>query len=159
MKLNLLLLGIVIFLFVCLGLTSIKTIKTREGITYGTPVTFNYTGGIQYWTCPEGCTKVEVELWGGQGGGHSQSSTNDYNGWRYGNNTGHPGGRGGYGKIEMPVTPGKKYIIYVGGEGKMRSSSNNNWNTDDNLDGGWPNGGKSTRNNYYNNYYYNYYYC
>ena len=66
MKLNWLLLGIVIFLFVCLGLTSIKT---REGVTYGTPVTFNYTGGVQYWTCPKDVTKVEVELWGAQGGG------------------------------------------------------------------------------------------
>ena len=157
MKLNWLLLGIVIFLFVCLGLTSIKT---REGVTYGTPVTFNYTGGVQYWTCPKDVTKVEVELWGAQGGGENQSSTNDYNGWRYGNNSGHPGGRGGYGKIEMPVTPGKKYVIYVGGEGKYHANTNrNNWHNED-LDGGWPNGGSSKRNQYYNNYYwnYNYYY-
>lgn len=155
MKFGLLLLGIVIILFICIG--GSKSIKNIEGLTYKTPVTFNYTGGIQYWTCPAGVTKAEVELWGAQGGGDNQSSENDSNGWRYGYNygNGHPGGRGGYGKIEMDVTPGTKYVIYVGGEGKMRTS--NNYNSQNNLEGGWPNGGATKGNNYYNNYYYNYY--
>ena len=119
MKLNMLLLGIVIFLFVCLGLTSIRT---QEGVTYGTPVTFNYTGNVQYWKCPQGVTQIELEMWGGQGGGNN-------------------GAKGGYGKINMPVTPGYNYPLYIGGKGNTcqagrRGCANNR--------GGWPNGGAAS---------------
>ncbi|MTV27751.1 hypothetical protein FTX61_20380 [Nitriliruptoraceae bacterium ZYF776] len=59
---------------------------------------FEFTGGTQRFTVPAGYTEITIEAWGAQGGGNS-------------------GGRGGYARATVPVTPGDVLEIRVGGSG------------------------------------------
>ncbi|MBK7131180.1 MAG: CUB domain-containing protein [Crocinitomicaceae bacterium] len=63
----------------------------------GTPVTFNYTGGVQSYTVPAGVTSLTVVVEGAQGGG--------------------PGGLGATVTGTITVTPGQTLQIVVGGQG------------------------------------------
>jgi hypothetical protein len=69
-----------------------------------TTQTFNYTGQIINWTVPNGVTKISVEAWGAEGGKGQYS----FNG---------VGGKGGYSKGDIDVTPGEILYIVVGGKG------------------------------------------
>lgn len=71
--------------------------------------TFNFTGGIQTFTVPNGVTQIYVELYGGQGG-NGANGTNP-------NNIGGVGGRGGKVTGYVTVSPGQIYNIFVGGQG------------------------------------------
>jgi len=66
--------------------------------------TFNYTGAQQTLTVPAGVTAVSIEAYGAQGGTA-----------RSGN--GNLGGKGGYAKGNLAVTPGQTLYVYVGGQG------------------------------------------
>jgi hypothetical protein len=66
--------------------------------------TFSYTGSQQTLTVPAGVTAVSIEAYGAQGGTS-----------RSGN--GNLGGKGGYAKGNLAVTPGQTLYIYVGGQG------------------------------------------
>lgn len=63
-------------------------------------VQFNYTGGIQQWTVPEGVTEVTFEAFGAQGGG--------------GGNISLTGGLGARMKGTFSVTPGETFDLLVG---------------------------------------------
>lgn len=67
--------------------------------------TFGYTGAAQTYVVPDGVTAVQVECWGAEGskGGN-------------GDNPGALGGKGGYVKGLLAVTPGETLNIYVGGK-------------------------------------------
>jgi hypothetical protein len=69
------------------------------------------------WVCPEGISRIEVELWGAGGGCGSTFVM------KYGNNAtfcigqGGKGGKGGYLKQTIDVTPGLTYSIIIGNKG------------------------------------------
>ena len=69
--------------------------------------TFSYTGAEQTYTVPAGVTSVVVECWGAQGG----TSYPGYDGYM------NLGGKGGYAKGRLAVTPGEILRVYVGGKG------------------------------------------
>jgi hypothetical protein len=81
---------------------------------------YNYTGGTQTFNVPLCVTKVTLEVWGGQGGGANccDGSVQD------------DGGKGGYSKGTLAVTPGQALGIYVGGKGVTVGA------------GGWNGGGQ-----------------
>lgn len=62
------------------------------------PVRFDYTGGFQTYTVPEGCKKLEVDVVGAYGGTVYSSS----------------GGNGGRVEATLKVTPGQDLYIFVG---------------------------------------------
>jgi gliding motility-associated-like protein len=89
----------------------VATVTVTPSITYvgsSSSQTFNYTGAVQSWTVPAGVTSVIVETYGAQGaagingGGSSEGGT---------------GGKGGYVKGTLAVTPGQVLNVYVGGAG------------------------------------------
>ena len=61
--------------------------------------TFNYTGGQQTFTVPNGVTEVGMAVYGAQGSS------------QYGN-----GALGGYASGKLAVTPGELLYVFVGGE-------------------------------------------
>jgi hypothetical protein len=65
------------------------------------------------WTCPSDVFQVQVELWGAGGGGSSYSYSSDPNFAPscYGNKV---GGKGGYNRQIINVTPGNTYEITIG---------------------------------------------
>lgn len=67
-------------------------------------VNFNYTGGQQVWTVPNDVSMIQVEAWGASGGGPI-------------------GGKGGYSKAKVKVTPGETLYIFVGQAGDWGTSS------------------------------------
>ncbi|MBL1179467.1 MAG: HYR domain-containing protein [Bacteroidetes bacterium] len=85
-------------------------------VNYVTPVgtnpcgsssqTFNYTGNVQTFTVPNGVTSITIEVWGAEGGTNTNDSINCI-----------IGGKGGYAKGDLTVTPGQILEIYVGGRG------------------------------------------
>ncbi|MCD4658312.1 MAG: choice-of-anchor D domain-containing protein [Planctomycetes bacterium] len=62
-------------------------------------VTSSFTGALDTWVVPAGVTLIQVECWGAEG------ETADG-----------AGGRGGYAKGNLTVTPGETLNIYVGGK-------------------------------------------
>ncbi|MFH0888660.1 MAG: glycine rich domain-containing protein, partial [Planctomycetota bacterium] len=75
------------------------SVTANSGSGTGTPVTFNYTGGLQTWVVPAGVTSIIVDVQGAQGG------TN-----------GSVGGLGGRTQATLAVTPGSTLYIYVGNQ-------------------------------------------
>ena len=67
-----------------------------------TPVTYNYTGGVQSYTVPGGVNSIAVDMIGAKGG-------NSY--------TGSVGGNGGRVQCTLATTPGQILFIVVGGAG------------------------------------------
>ncbi len=63
---------------------------------------FSFTGAVQTLTVPTCVTSITVEAWGAQGG-HDDTAT--------------AGGLGGYAGATVPVTPGERLEVYVGGAG------------------------------------------
>ena len=94
----------------------VKAYATNSaGTVYGDQVSFNtliqtdftYTGGVQTFRVPAGVTSVTIETYGAQGGaGHSNLV----------------GGKGGYAKGNLSVTPGEVLSLYVGGQGGNANS-------------------------------------
>ncbi|MDG1333917.1 MAG: glycine-rich protein [Crocinitomicaceae bacterium] len=76
-----------------------------EGQSGQGTTTFNYTGGLQTWTVPDGVTSVEIDAYGADGG-------NDYGSGGTGT-----GGNGGRVQATLNVTPGEVLNIYVGKRG------------------------------------------
>lgn len=68
-------------------------------------ITFDYTGAEQLWVVPAGITSVTLECWGAQGGVAGTTNPNQV------------GGKGGYAKGDLAVTPGETLRIYVGKTG------------------------------------------
>ena len=83
-------------------------------ITNKTRNVFQYTGGSQTWTIPNGVSYVFVKMWGGGGGGGS------YGGWRQGST----GGAGGYSEGILPVVAGQTMTIRVPQCGYARWGAN-----------------------------------
>ncbi len=69
--------------------------------------TFNYTGAAQQFTVPHGVESIDIVARGGAGGGIM-----------YPNNR---SGRGGRVHAVIPVTPGERLYVYVGGAGVEKS--------------------------------------
>ena len=69
----------------------------------GAQETFNHTGGGALWTAPEGVVSATFDVYGGQGG-NSIFVTG-------------AGGLGGRATATLPVRPGRKYLVDVGGAG------------------------------------------
>lgn len=90
-----------------------------------TATTLTYTGATQTYTVPSGCTLLTVECWGAQGG----NSGSNFGG------PGSLGGKGGYAKALIPVTPGETLTVSVGGKGAYDSSGTGT------TAGGWNGGG------------------
>jgi len=63
--------------------------------------TFHYTGGVQYYTVPKGVKFIQIKAYGAQGGGDV-------------------GGRGGQVIATVPVIPGSKLEVHVGGRPSER---------------------------------------
>ena len=106
-------------------------------------VEFEYTGAIQHWKCPPSISKVEIVLVGAKGGGFvsgAAASCMTSPQPPYTCDVG--GGAGGYGKIQMDVTPGQTYEIFVGGKGRTMMTSAGNIGNGNR--GGWPNGGSGS---------------
>lgn len=83
----------------------------------GDKITFNYTGAVQTYTVPAGVTRLKLEAWGAEGGQRTANRST----------TVISGGRGGYAKGLLNVTPGQVLNIYVGGKGADISSADNSW--------------------------------
>ncbi|MDD4150335.1 MAG: glycine-rich protein, partial [Bacteroidales bacterium] len=83
--------------------------------------TFNYTGGVQTWTVPNGVTSISVDVYGAQGGAGSYS-----------------GGKGGYATGDLAVTTGEVINIYVG---QSPSGISAGWNGGGSSGGGSGGGG------------------
>lgn len=81
--------------------------------------TFAFTGAAQQFVVPECVSTITVELWGAQGGGARCCS----------NEIQDDGGKGGYVKADLAVTPGEVLYAYVGGKGGSEGA------------GGWNGGG------------------
>ncbi|MES2704962.1 MAG: GEVED domain-containing protein, partial [Bacteroidota bacterium] len=62
--------------------------------------TFNYTGSVQTYTVPSGCTQIVADVQGAQGGNFTSASSS--------------GGLGGRAQGTIAVTPGQVLYIYVG---------------------------------------------
>ncbi|WP_291515516.1 glycine-rich protein [Bdellovibrio sp. ArHS] len=79
-------------------------------------VVFNYTGAVQTFTQPTGCTKVTIKAWGagGTGGGDM-----------YGMSLGGNAGGGGYATGELNVYSGQTLYVFVGGSAAPGGSA---WN-------------------------------
>lgn len=92
--------------------------------------TFFYTGSLQGFTVPTGVAEVMIEAWGAQGG---TSGLGDM------------GGRGGYVRGFLTVTPGETLRVSVGGQGGSGASGGaGGWNGGGSRGGGtWtvPSGG------------------
>src|SRR2546422_3189964 len=75
-------------------------------------VIFSFTGSDQFWTVPDGVTRVQVEAWGagGGGGGGSGGSGNLFS-------RGGSGGSGAYVRTTTAVVPGQTFTVSVGGGG------------------------------------------
>lgn len=73
--------------------------------------TYNFTGGIQTFTVPQGVTELFVQVWGAQGGSGANGNSNS------GPVSGGAGGLGGYSEGTLAVTPGDVLNIFVGGQG------------------------------------------
>ena len=88
------------------------------GTAYGSQITFTaqattttlaYTGGAQTYTVPGGVTQLQVECWGAQGGDVGTTL----------------GGRGGYAKALVAVTPGETAYAYLGQQGSLSAATTN----------------------------------
>ncbi|NOQ73444.1 MAG: T9SS type A sorting domain-containing protein [Crocinitomix sp.] len=79
--------------------------------------TLTYTGAMEIYTIPDGVTKVQIEVWGGQA---EAVTVDDFEG--------SIGGLGGYSIGELVVSSGDVLNVYVGGEGETGA-------------GGWNGGG------------------
>lgn len=63
---------------------------------------FDYTGGDQAFTVPEGVSSIAVRMWGAGGGTGGEYET---------------GGSGGYAAASIAATPGERFLVMVGGGG------------------------------------------
>jgi len=82
------------------------------GTAYGTQkgvVVYGYTGAAQTLTVPNGVTQLQVECWGAQGGDVGTTL----------------GGKGGYAKALVAVTPGETASAYVGQQGALSAATLN----------------------------------
>jgi hypothetical protein len=86
--------------------------------------TFGYTGNVQNFVVPTGITKLNVELWGAQGGNDGTII----------------GGKGGYAKGTLTVQSGSTIYVYVGGKGTDGPGSGQNCNLAGGFNGGGPTG-------------------
>ena len=92
---------------------------------------FNYTGGVQSWTCPAVGT-YKLETWGAQGGNQKDSAS---------------GGKGGYACGYKYLAQGTILYIAVGGQGESISWSESGGTHDSSVNiaatnGGYNGGGK-----------------
>ena len=78
------------------------------------PVTFNYTGSVQTYIVPTGCSKLKIDCVGARGGGLNGGSSH--------------AGKGGRVECDLSVTSNQILYIYVGGSGA--------------ASGGWNGGGQ-----------------
>ena len=89
------------------------------------PVVFNYTGGLQYWTCPAGVYQINMTLLGAAGGCYGDVVTTL--------------AAGGTLSGTLNVTPGSTYTILVAGGGQSAGA----WWTGSGA-GGYGAGGSSS---------------
>ncbi|MCC7506319.1 MAG: HYR domain-containing protein [Saprospiraceae bacterium] len=71
-------------------------------------MTFDFTGGMQTFTVPDGITSIEIQAYGAQGGNGNGGS---------GGAVGGTGGLGGLVQGTLAVTPGQVLNLFVGGAG------------------------------------------
>lgn len=90
-------------ILLCLGCIATNTYAQ-------TPVTYSYTGGVQYYTVPSGCGAVLVDARGAKGG-NSPCSTP---------------GAGGRVVCSLTVSPGQVLQVVVGGQGANYAYTINN---------------------------------
>lgn len=88
------------------GLTVKKSAQLKVVNPSGSK-TFNHTGSAQTFTVPKYVTNVTIETWGAEGGGAKCSSGAVQD----------DGGKGGYAKGSLSVSPGETLRVYVGGKG------------------------------------------
>ena len=102
---------------------------------------FNYTGGVQSWTCPADGT-YKLETWGAQGGSTKQISGIGSSGVDKAESAN--GGNGGYSSGSIELKYGQKLYIVIGGKGTDVSiPDNGSYNTKYNAatTGGYNGGG------------------
>ena len=88
---------------------------------------YNYTGGVQTWTCPTSAL-YKIEAWGAQGGNSSDTK----------------GGYGGYSQGQIWINEGTTLYIVVGGQGSSVTtySGGTRENISSGATGGFNGGGK-----------------
>ena len=100
------------------GLTAGTTYYVRAyatnaaGTAYGPQkgvVAYAYTGAAQTFTVPTSVTQLQVECWGAQGGDVGTTL----------------GGKGGYAKALVAVTPGETAYAFVGQQGALSAATTN----------------------------------
>ncbi|MES2703643.1 MAG: GEVED domain-containing protein, partial [Bacteroidota bacterium] len=69
-------------------------------LAFAQTTTFSYTGSVQTYTVPAGCTQIAADVQGAQGGNFTSASSS--------------GGLGGRAQGTIAVTPGQVLYIYVG---------------------------------------------
>jgi len=97
--------------------------------------TLEFTGNQQSFIVPNGVSKVTIEVWGAQGGGSQACSGPDQD----------DGGRGGYAKGNLAVTPGETLHVYVGGKGQTSGPGGFNGGGNGGQYGGGGGGGTDVR--------------
>ena len=106
-----------------------KNITLEQEFTPET-ITFNYTGAVQTYTIPSGCTKLIVDCVGAAGG----KGIYDTGAATPSQITGAKGGRV---QCTLTVTAGQTIYLYVGGKGEDAAA-----NSYGSKAGGWNGGGK-----------------
>ena len=94
------------------GCAKSDTMVFTSACCTGGSITFNYTGGVQNFLVPAGCTTVTVDIRGSQGG----DAVGNAIGWNNGP-VNISGGNGGKVQGTLAVTGGETLKIYVGGQG------------------------------------------
>ncbi|MBL8610901.1 MAG: hypothetical protein JNL38_26400 [Myxococcales bacterium] len=88
-----------------------KTATTALGLRAGSVLTPDAQGEI---VVPAFATAVDVAAWGGGGGASAVG---------FGNRIAYPGGAGGFAGGRLPVTPGARLVVEVGGAGPVGAAS------------------------------------
>ncbi|WP_415064362.1 Ig-like domain-containing protein [Bdellovibrio sp.] len=95
------------------GNTATTTVYVTDCIAGS--MTYTYTGTMQTFTMPAGCTKATIKAWGGGGAGSSQF-----------NSYGSYGGGGGFAQGTLNVTSGEQLYVFVGGSGVVNGAGGYN---------------------------------
>ena len=114
--------GLVVLVAGCGSGVNSATMLPAQSIAQNTRhhMTFNYVGYSQTFTVPAGVASLRIDAFGAAGGpGNGHRSTK--------------GGNGGVVKADVPVTPGEKLTVFVGGAGATGATGSG--------DGGFNGGG------------------
>jgi hypothetical protein len=110
------------FILICTFLFTLVSMDSFKSIAKASNLNVDYTTPGSYtWTVPDGVTSVQIECWGAQGEDNPADGVS--------------GGKGGYDKGNLTVTPGTVLYIYVGGKGNGSTGGFNGGGSTDGIFG------------------------